>query len=208
MYACGPTVYNYAHIGNLRTYVFEDVLRRVLEFNGSFLTIDGLLERDYEPLAYRMFLLGAHYRCPLTFVWDALDAATVALQRLRTTTHDLGSAGDPDPASIEAFTACVNDDLNMPRALAVVWDLAQKKLPDDVKKGTLLAMDRVLGLDLAAWAPAREETPQQVMELVRLRSSARQAGDYARADDIRAQITAAGFEVEDLAEGPRVKRKK
>ena len=101
--------------------------KKMSKSSGSFLTIDGLLERDYEPLAYRMFLLGAHYRRPLTFAWDALDAATVALQRLRTTTHDLGSAGDPDPASIEAFTACVNDDLNMPRALAVVWGLVQEE---------------------------------------------------------------------------------
>ncbi len=138
MYACGPTVYNYAHIGNLRTYVFEDVLRRVLEFNGSFLTIDGLLERDYEPLAYRMFLLGA---------------ITVA--------HSLSSG--------------------------MRWTRRWWRCSDCVPRRTILDLQ---------------------VTLVRLRSSARQAGDYARADDIRAQITAAGFEVEDLAEGPRVKRKK
>ena len=156
-----------------RFLVFDD--ERMSKSSGSFLTLDRLVEAGYDPLAYRMFLLGAHYRRPLTFNWEALDAATAALERLRRAAHAWGSAGDPDPASIEAFTRCLNSDLNMPQALAVVWGLVRSELPDEVKKGTLLAFDGVLGLGLANWEPPREEIPAEVMEMARRRTEAEEA---------------------------------
>ena len=159
-----------------RFLVLDD--ERMSKSSGSFLTLDSLVEAGYDPLAYRMFLLGAHYRRPLSFNWEALDAATAALERLRRTAHAWGPAGEPDPASLEAFTRCLNSDLNMPRALAVVWDLVRSELPDQVKKGTLLAFDGVLGLGLADWEPPREEIPAEVEEMVRRRTEARGQRDF------------------------------
>ena len=95
----------------------------------------------------------------------------------------------------------------MPRALAVVWDLVRSELPDDVKKGTLLAFDRVLGLGLADWEPPREEVPAEVMEMVERRAEARLQRDFGTADALRAEILEAGFEVDDLPDGPRVSRR-
>ena len=180
---------------------------RMSKSSGSFLTLDRLVDAGYDPLAYRMFLLGAHYRRPLTFNWEALDAATAALERLRRAAHAWGSAGDPNPASIKAFKRCLNSDLNMPQALAVVWGLVRSELPHEVKKGTLLAFDGVLGLGLANWEPPREEIPAEVMEMARRRTEARRQRDYGTADALRARILAAGFEVEDLRDGPRLKRR-
>ena len=188
-----------------RFLVFDD--ERMSKSSGSFLTLDRLAEAGYDPLAYRMFLLGAHYRRPLTFNWEALDAATAALDRLRRAAHAWGAASDPDPASIDAFTRCLNSDLNMPQALAVVWDLVRSELPDGVKKGTLLAFDGVLGLGLGNWEPPQEEVPAEVMEMVQRRTEARGQRDYGTADALRDQILAAGFEIEDLPDGPRLKRR-
>ncbi len=187
-----------------RFLVLDD--ERMSKSSGSFMTLDSLVEAGYDPLAYRMFLLGAHYRRPLSFNWEALDAAAAALERLRRAAHAWGPAGDPDPASMEAFTRCLNSDLNMPQALAVVWSLVRSELPDEVKKGTLLAFDGVLGLGLANWNPQQEEAPAEVLEMVRRRTEARRQRDYGTADALRARILEVGFAVEDLPDGPKLKR--
>lgn len=188
-----------------RFLVLDD--EKMSKSTGDFLTLDSFIERGHDPLAYRLYLLGAHYRRPLTFTWEALEGARAALQRLRRTTYDWGPAGKPDPTFVDAFTQCVNSDLNMPQALAVVWRLVRSKLPDDIKKGTLMVLDGVLGLGLAAWKPATEETPAEIMEMVRQRAEARGEGDYATADRLRDQISVAGYDVEDLPGGPKVRRR-
>jgi cysteinyl-tRNA synthetase len=75
-----------------------------------------------------------------------MDGATTALNRLRTIAHELGKPGSPDRAYIEKFATQVNEDLNMPRALAVTWDLVKSDLPPQTKKATLCEFDRILGL--------------------------------------------------------------
>lgn len=171
---------------------------------GDFLRLQSLIDAAYDPLAYRYLCLTAHYRSQLRFSFDALDAAAVALDRLRNTVHRLGAPGEPSAVHVESFMAEINDDLNFPRALAVVWEVAKSDLPDNVKKASLLRFDDALGLELDAWKPAMEETPAAVERLLRERGNARAEKRWADADRIRAQIFDCGYAVEDTPSGQRV----
>ncbi len=181
---------------------------KMAKSSGDFLRVQTLIDRGTDPLAYRMFCLSSHYRSKLNFTWDGLDGAATALNRLRAAVYEWGASGGvPDPSFIEHFTAQVNDDLNMPRAMAVVWELVRCDLPAAVRKATILAFDRVLGLRLAEWRPAEEEVPDAVMNLVQQRTLARKEKRWKDADALRIQVTAAGYEIEDKADGVRVRRR-
>src|SRR5438552_8796843 len=90
---------------------------------GEFLRLKSLTDRGYDPLAFRYLCLTAHYRSQLNFTWDALDASVKAIDRLRTGLHALPDAGDADAGYLERFTAELYDDLNLPRARALAWEV-------------------------------------------------------------------------------------
>ncbi|MGC9520504.1 MAG: cysteine--tRNA ligase [Anaerolineae bacterium] len=171
---------------------------------GNFVTLQDLMDRGYDPLAYRYLCLGAHYRSRLTFNWEALDAASTALQRLRDTVYRWGEPGEVDEEWMEQFVQYVNDDLNIPRALAVAWDMTRSGLSDANKAATIREFDEVLGLGLVDWKPP--EVPDEVMRLVEAREEARRARDWSEADALRDEIAEAGYEVRDTPEGPEVRR--
>jgi cysteinyl-tRNA synthetase len=173
---------------------------------GGFIRLQTLMEQGYDPLAYRYFCLNAHYRTKLSFTLEGLDGAATALDRLRAASYGWGKAGTPDPTYVGRFAGQVNQDLNTPRAVAVTWELVKSDLDEATKKATLLVFDRVLGLRLAEWEPLRDEVPDEILALVVQRQQARAEKRWAEADGLRAQIWAAGYEVEDTAEGPRVRR--
>ena len=173
---------------------------------GNFLRVQSLIDEGYDPLAYRYMCLGAHYRSRLSFSWDTLTSAQTALNRLRTIFADLGESGLVDEDYMDRFVNEVNDDLNMPRALAVTWELARSALPGDIKKATLLAFDTVLGLGLAEWQPVEEEIPGEVMLFVKQRQDARTTRNWAEADALRDKIQQAGYKVKDTPEGPVVNK--
>ena len=176
---------------------------------GEFLRVDSLVERGYDPLAFRYLCLTGHYRGQLNFTWDALDAAAVALERMRQGVYALRDAGDavPDPALIERFTNEINDDLNVPRALAVAWETLRGDAAPAVKRATLVAFDRVFGLGLAQWTPPVETVPDDVKKLADARAAARRAKDWALADRLRGELAAAGWDMEDRADGYSLKRR-
>lgn len=175
--------------------------------SGDFLRLQTLLDRGIDPLAYRYLCLSAHYRKPLQFDWDALDAAATALQRLREAVQGWPQGGEPDAATLAAFGAEIDHDLNLPRALAVMWALVRGTLPDGVKRATLLQMDAVLGLDLANWQPATVVVPDAVQTLLAARQAARGDKRWADADALRQQISAAGFDIVDSASGASLQRR-
>jgi cysteinyl-tRNA synthetase len=176
---------------------------------GEFLRVASLLERGYDPLAYRYLCLTGHYRSQLNFTWDALNAAATGLERMRHGFFALArdDSATPDAALVERFSAQINDDLNLPRALAVAWETLRGDLPEPVKRVTLAAFDRVFGLGLATWQPTREEAPPEVNALAQARAVARTARDWKEADRLRAQIQAAGWDVEDRPDGFVLKRR-
>jgi len=176
---------------------------------GEFLRVDSLIERGYDPLAYRYLCLTAHYRGQLNFTWDALDSAAIALDRMRNGLYELRDAGaaEPDSAMIERFGNDINDDLNVPRALALAWETLRGNLPPAVKRATLLVFDRVFGLSLAAWEPKVDIVPEAVRALAEARSAARKSKNWAEADRLRGEIAASGWEMEDRADGYGLKRR-
>ena len=176
---------------------------------GEFLRIATLVERGYDPLAYRYLCLTAHYRTQLNFTWDALDAAATGLDRMRNGFFALASdaAAAPDAQSIDAFTGFVNDDLNVPRALALAWETLRGDLPEPVKRATLARFDDVFGLRLGDWTPRVETAPDDVRALAERRAAARKAKDWKEADRIRAELHALGWEMEDRADGYALKKR-
>ena len=170
----------------------DDAGGKMSKSSGEFLTMDVLVDKyGYDPMAYRYFLLGAHYRQQLAFSWDGLDAAASALTRIKRSVLDArgGYTGNEKPiaACIGEFDDAVIDDLNMPRALAAMWKTAKTT---DASPGeiyaTLLQMDRVLGLGFDEMTPGDAGiSDAEIDKLIDDRTAARAAKDYARGDEIR-----------------------
>ena len=176
---------------------------------GEFLRVQALVDRGYEPLAYRYLCLTGHYRSQLNFTFDALDAAVTGLARMRTGFHGLpDEAAEADPALTARFTDELNDDLNLPRALAVAWETLRGDTPAAVKRATLAGFDAVLGLSLATWQPHDEQAPAEVAALAEARAAARRAKHWAEADRLRAALHDAGWEMEDRPDGYRLAPRK
>ncbi len=188
-------------------FLQTDADTRMSKSSGDFLRVQTLIDCGYDPLAYRFFCLSAHYRAKLTFNWESLDGAVTALNRLRTAVFELGPVGSPDEGYRDEFTREINDDLNMPRALAITWDVLKSDLPPATKKATLLEFDRVLGLGLAGWRPVETTVPTDVQALVDARQKARVEKRWQDADALRARILEAGFEVKDTPQGAVVSKK-
>lgn len=186
----------------LHGYFLQVDSAKMAKSAGEFLRLKSLIDRDYDPVAYRYMCLNAHYRNDINFSWTILDAANSALGRLRNAFHAWPEASKVDQSYLERFTECVNDDLNTPRALAVVWDLVKGDLDDASKKATLEHFDSVLGLQLSQWQPAMEPIPDEVLKLMQSRQEARAQKRWQDADTIRDQITALGYRIDDTADGP------
>lgn len=173
---------------------------------GNVFTIQDLVDKGYDPLAYRFFVLGGHYRSKMNFTWEALDAAQNALNKLRETVRDWPEPGAANSAYAARFFAALNDDLATSQALAVLWELvSDATVPAGEKAATLLDFDRVLGLGLDAYVGKQVEIPADVAELVAERDAARSAKNWAESDRLRDAIAARGFSVEDAASGTKIK---
>jgi cysteinyl-tRNA synthetase len=187
-------------------YFLQLDANKMSKSSGDFLRLQSLIERGIDPLAYRYLCLTAHYRRQMNFSWEALEAAQTALNRLREIYWQAPDGGEVDAASLQRFQQQVNQDLNLPRALAEVWALVKGPLPDAVKKATLQQFEPVLGLNLAAWSPLEIAIPAAVHTLAEQRQQARAARQWDQADALRAQIYASGFEVEDTPQGGQLIR--
>ncbi|MFZ6734393.1 cysteine--tRNA ligase [Undibacterium sp. Ji42W] len=174
--------------------------------SGEFLRLQTLLDQNIDPLAYRYLCLTAHYRSQMQFSFEALLSAQTALQRLRETYHAWPTGGDVSAEYREKFTTFINEDLNVPRALALVWEMLKADLSDADKKATLTEFDKVFGLGLAQWQPAVLAIPTEVQSLAEQRQAARKAKNWAEADRLRGELHALGYEVEDKAEGMQIKK--
>ncbi len=201
---CGTRLANFWMHG----YFLQLDSAKMAKSAGGFLRVQTLVDKSYDPLAYRLFCLGAHYRAKLNFTWESVDGAATALYRLRLAVYEWGAPGNVDEGYMDKFAECVNDDLNMPRAVAVVWDLVKSDLPAPTKKATLLEFDKILGLRLADWKPTEESAPDDVMALVQQRWQARKDKRWKDADALRDQIAAAGYDVKDTPQGAKVEKRK
>ncbi len=181
--------------------------KKMAKSEGNFLTLDATLRKnDLDPLAYRFAAFQTHYRKPMEFSSEAIEAAQNGLQHLRnqvrTLRHD-AKASEVDAAYRSRFLEALNNDLNMPRALAVVQDLLKSELSPEVKLATVFDFDRVLGLDLEKSA-AHQALPDDVQALVDARQRAREEKQWDLSDQLRDEIQSKGYVVQDAAQGMKV----
>lgn len=179
--------------------------KKMAKSAGNFTTLATIKERGIDPIAYRMVVLMSHYRSPLNFTWEALEAAEKALARMKAVVAQglASDEGTVDQAYKDRFTATIDADLNTALGLAVLHDmLGDKELSPSAKTATALDFDRVLGLDLGK--VVTEEIPAKILLLAEEREKARAEKNWGRSDDLRAEIEKAGYEVKDTNEGPKV----
>ncbi|MGZ2749169.1 cysteine--tRNA ligase [Burkholderia stagnalis] len=168
---------------------------------GTFIRLETLRDRHVDPLAYRYLCVTAHYRSKLHFSWASLDAAHTALNRLRNLYASWPEGGGIAAGFAERFDAEVNDDLNLPKALAVLWELAKSDLPPATLRATVDYFDGVLGLGLRDWRPAVAAIPDDIRAWLDARARARAERDWAGADSIRATLHALGWRIDDGKDG-------
>lgn len=169
---------------------------------GNMYTVADLVDKGYDSLAFRMYCLTAGYRSKLNFTWEGLDAAAQQLKRMRAAYTEGGATPSEAlaPYFVE-FTEALADDLNTPKALAVVWDVLGSTLSQSEKNHFLTQIDQVFSLGLTQSAG---DVPQAIQELLNQREAARQAQDWTRSDQLRAEIQQAGYQVLDTPEGQKI----
>lgn len=170
---------------------------------GNTYVLDDLEKRQIDPMALRYFLLGAHYRQKQNFTWEALQSAQNALRKLQLIVRDwdkplIGRA------ELEAeFMSAINDNLNAPRALAILWKTIDADIPTSEKAETLLKMDQVLGLGLEKYIAKPIVVPEEIKNLLASREQARKDKNWPESDRLRIEILTRGWSVEDTADGQR-----
>ena len=181
---------------------------RMGKSEGNFITLKTLIDKGYDPLAYRYFALQTHYRQKLNFSWEALDAAQNGFHNLRDIFSEIDATNGTDGSVYEEnFLAAMNDDLNTPRALAVAWELLKDgSVSGKTKKKLILKFDEVFGLELVTVKKLR--IPADVTMRAKKRELARQQKDFAAADALRIEIDSLGYVVDDTADGFTVKPKR
>ena len=185
---------------------------------GNFLTIANIVKKGYDPLDYRYFCLTGHYRSQLQFSWESLDSSRNArlniIEKIKSCYEEAGrKAAKAEKASdlsehaqkiISDFRATIEDDLNCPKALAVVWTmLKDPKISSAEKVFLAIEFDKILGLSL--WEEINKEADtaitDEVNNLIKEREIARKNKDFKQADVIRDKLKELGIEIKDTSDG-------
>jgi cysteinyl-tRNA synthetase len=182
---------------------------KMAKSKGNFLKLEDLAASTISPLAYRYWLLTAHYRSPVNFTREAVQGAQNALIRLMTTVSNLPEGGTVSASYIERFKGFINDDVDTAQAIALVWDILKDTgLSGADKRATILDMDKVFGFGLDTLKPVEdEEIPPEIMALAEAREEARKDKDWVKADALRNEIEERGFVVSDTKDGIKVQSK-
>ncbi len=179
--------------------------KKMAKSAGNFYTLRDLMEKGIDPLAYRMWLATSHYRTLTNLNMDTLEGANSALRRLYGAFKALvdDGSGVADKDYVNRFKAYMDDDLNTPQAIALLWELVKDPniSPSD-KRATLLDFDKVLGFGLDKIVDI--QVPDEVTQLVKDRQYARELKDWDLGDRLRAKINALGWDVKDTSEGPKI----
>ncbi|OGY29959.1 MAG: cysteine--tRNA ligase [Candidatus Woykebacteria bacterium RIFCSPHIGHO2_12_FULL_45_10] len=171
----------------------------------NFVTLNEIIGKGFQPLAFRYLCLTTHYKSRLNFTWKGLEASQEALNNLY---REVSSYSEPKIGCAEyeqRFLEAINDDLNTPEALSIVWELVKSDYPDSAKLQSLLRFDEILGFGLSELVQSNN-VPDKVTELVNEREKARAEKDFARSDKLRKEIAESGFEVVDTDLGPKLKK--
>jgi cysteinyl-tRNA synthetase len=191
---------------------------RMGKSEGNAYLLDELVARGFDPLAFRYYCLGTHYRSKLNFTWEGLEGAQNALRKLQNVARGLFIVGAQfiAPVPVDApgsrvqgvinhaptgFIGALSDDLNTPKALAAMWELLGSSASAEEKGSALVEMDLVLGLGLDEIIGKPIDVPGDVTALAEERELARQNKDWKKSDELRDAIKAKGWIVEDTKTG-------
>ena len=186
--------------------------KKMAKSEENFLTLENaFLKKGINPLVYRFASFLTHYRKPMEYSDAGIEAARNGLLHVQNQVRQIVADSVDLEAAVNAefktkFVAAINDDLNMPRAMAVVQEMLKSKISDAQKYSTILDFDRVLGLQLDRLDKV-QALPEAVQKLVDARQQARQAKDFAASDQLRAEIEALGYQVQDTKDGMKVVKK-
>ena len=175
-------------------------------------TLEDLKEKGFEPLVYRMFNYSSNYRAQINFTFEAMEAAKTALGRLRDgyLRHKEGTDDISDDIIKDyesRFLEAINDDLNMPVAMSVVWDVVKNPIKSNKLANLLVKFDEVLGFDLQNYEKQEEALPNDIKVLISERNNARLEKNWAESDRIRDLLIEKGYIVKDSKEGTIVEKK-
>ena len=174
---------------------------------GNVYLLKDIVEKGYDPLVYKYFCYTAHYRNKLNFTWEAIDASNKSLMKLRESyrKHLDGEENIEDDIVEDyknRFLKAINDDLNMPLAMGVVWEVAKNEKKSKKFAELLLDFDRVLGLKI----DKKDDIPEEVLKLLEERNTARKEKDWKKSDELRDKIQEYGYRIEDSKEGTKIEK--
>ncbi len=181
---------------------------KMAKSEGNFITMEDVIDRKIDPLSYKYWILGSHYRSPVKFSWEALKGADTAYRKLKEMAILLKEEKGikPDPEIIEKFKGYINDDFDTPKTIALIWKMMRsKKIKQSVKRKTLLEIDDVLGLSIFK-TPKEKKIPKKISTLAQKREEARKAKKWKEADEIREELKSLGYSIEDTSSGPKLEK--
>ena len=178
---------------------------------GNVYLMDDIINRGYDPLVYRLFNFSCHYKGKLNFTWDGIEAASVSLNRLREGYQKHLNGTDTISEDIindmeNRFHQAINDDLNMPLAMSVVWEAV--KYPEKSPKVAQLLekFDTVLGIKITE-KKEEQQIPEEILDLVEQRKTARNEKNWAESDRLRDLIIEKGYNIKDTKDGVEIERR-
>ena len=188
--ATGKKFVNYWLHGAFLTFKGE----KVSKSKGGLYTISELEEKGFSPLAYRYFTFTAHYKTPLNFSIENLKQAQQAYKRLKNIVSEIKDDKQINQKYLDKFEFVINNDLDLPSALAVLWELVRDKKAKG-KYRTIEKIDEVFGLNLLK--KDKQEVPKEILKLAEEREKARKETNFELADKLREELKKKGWQVED-----------
>ena len=179
---------------------------------GNTYLVQDLIDKGYDPLAYKMLCFTSHYRNKLNFTWEALSGAQNSLIKLKEgyAKHQEGKENIEETLITEykqRFLEAINDDLNMPVAMSVIWEIIKNPRKSKQLADLLLDFDKVLGIKIDESAKQKQEVlPEDILDLIEKRKQARQEKNWALSDELRDLIKEKGYAVKDSKDGMTVER--
>lgn len=191
---------------------------KISKSKNNFIQLSDLEKEGYEPEAFRLLVLGSHYRKHMPFTKESMSNASISWLKLKSAIIKLRIPDSKQSGVSEAqiksdlltysdeFKAAIFNDLNTPLALASIWKVLGSDLPNQVKLGLLYSFDNVLGLNLEAIEEKTIDIPEELDKLLKARILARANKDWKESDRIRTEITNLGYLLEDSSEGQKVSK--
>ncbi len=183
---------------------------------GNFYTVSDVEKKKINPIALRYLYLTAHYQDPLNFTWEALESAHNTLSNLYSIAREIRSENESERKALseekmqkidffrQNFVGSINDNLNTPKALAILWEAVKSNIPSSDKLDLMYLFDEVLGLKIVEISSAGVQIPQDILNLNVQREEFRKKGDYLNADKLRKEIELKGYKILDTKESSRI----